>query len=251
MEFLLSSQILEKFVEQTNLKVSKQVNPKWDASNQLSVDELKQYIAIDIYMDVVVRKGSVKTYWERTIWGDNFIKSIVTRDRFMAIRDNLTCTDTSDMTEAERAERNRLDGFWTIADLFDKLVENFQTYYIPYRRVSIDEMCIFFKGRHRCRCYNPNKPNKWHFKPVHMLSSFPPKRVEVERNDINAQGQFERLPVGCPTVVKEYNSSMGAVDMNDQKAAYYDARFRVQARWQPRMTRRGLKTALVKLYSNF
>ena len=24
-------------------------------------------------------------------------------------------------------------------------------------------MCVF-KGRHRCRCYNPNKPEKWHFK---------------------------------------------------------------------------------------
>ena len=25
-------------------------------------------------------------------------------------------------------------------------------------------MSIYFKGRHRCRCYNPNKPEKWHFK---------------------------------------------------------------------------------------
>lgn len=29
---------------------------------------------------------------------------------------------------------------------------------------NIDEMSIAFKGRHKCKCYNPNKPHKWHFK---------------------------------------------------------------------------------------
>jgi len=28
----------------------------------------------------------------------------------------------------------------------------------------IDEMAIAFKGRHRCKRYNPNKPDKWHLK---------------------------------------------------------------------------------------
>ena len=96
-----------------------------------------------MYMDIVIRKGSVKNYWEKTVWGDKFVQSAMTRDRFIAIRDNLTYTDTSDISDAERARRNSVDGFWTIASLFGKLMQNFQTYYIPYRRVSIDEMCVF------------------------------------------------------------------------------------------------------------
>ena len=29
---------------------------------------------------------------------------------------------------------------------------------------NVDEGVFGFKGRHRARCYNPNKPEKWHFK---------------------------------------------------------------------------------------
>ena len=34
----------------------------------------------------------------------------------------------------------------------------------PYQCITIDEQCCPWKGRHKCRCYNPNKPEKWHFK---------------------------------------------------------------------------------------
>jgi hypothetical protein len=40
----------------------------------------------------------------------------------------------------------------------------FQHYYECGHCLSVDEMCIFFKGRHCCRCYNPQKPHKWHLK---------------------------------------------------------------------------------------
>jgi len=29
---------------------------------------------------------------------------------------------------------------------------------------DVDELCIGFKGRHKCKCYNKDKPNKWRFK---------------------------------------------------------------------------------------
>ena len=32
------------------------------------------------------------------------------------------------------------------------------------QNVDVDEQCISWSGRHICRCYNPNKPEKWHFK---------------------------------------------------------------------------------------
>ena len=32
------------------------------------------------------------------------------------------------------------------------------------QKVDVDDQCIPWSGRHICCCYNPNKPEKWHFK---------------------------------------------------------------------------------------
>ena len=88
----------------------------------------------------------------------------MSRDRFWKISSNLHWMDTSFYTEEEKRQRKQQDGFWTVKEFLDMLSANFQFYYECGQYLSIDEMCIFFKGRHKCKCYNPNKPNKWHFK---------------------------------------------------------------------------------------
>jgi hypothetical protein len=151
-------------VTETNKRVAAQVNPVWDESNKLTVEELKRYFSIDMYMDLVQRRGDIKNYWNLGKRGDPVVKKIMSRDRFLNIRNNLTHLDTSDVSPENRAQNNARDGFWTVDNLFDELHKKFQNYFKPYKKISIDEICVFYKGRHRCRCYNPMKPNKWHFK---------------------------------------------------------------------------------------
>ena len=81
-------------------------------------------------------------------------------------------------------------------------------------------------------------------KPDHIISS-PPKKSSVLRLIKNNNEVWERKSVPCPTTVKAYNQTMGAVDKSDQLAAYYDARFRCSGRWQPRMERKARKNALI------
>lgn len=375
MELIYDEEILGRYVEQTNLKVSKQPEEHraWKENKKLTIGELKKYLAVDLYMDIVVREGSVGIYWSTGMWGDDFVKSVFGRDRFLRIRSNLTWTDTTDVPPAERAARNAVDGFWTITGLFDAVKNKYQKFYTPTSKLSIDEVCVFFKGRHRCRCYNPSKPNKWHFKiyalcdasngfvydwflyrgkderrpvgssaseypvdkltsdnpqlhnkgyllsadnwfsscklvqrlqegkgigyvgtirtnrqgfpreavfpktgagvrargsmkcmkitingmqyyltswqdtkPVHILSTFAPKKVTVRRMIRGgANGQWIRSDVPCPTSVPVYNDGMKGCDVSDQNNAYYDARRRVQGRWQPRLDRRVLKTSAI------
>jgi hypothetical protein len=369
LELFFDDEILEHYMQQTNLKVSKQPEQEraWDEGSCLTTEELKKYLAVELYMDIVVREGDIKGYWSRDMWGDPFIQSIFPRKRFLSIRTNLTWMDTTDIAAAERAVRNAADGFWSITGLFDLINGKFKNYYTPYSKLSIDEMCVFFKGRHRCRCYNPSKPNKWHFKiyalcdafngyvydwflyrgkderrppqftaseypiekltadnpsihnkgyllsadnwftscniaqrlrehqgiqyvgtirtnragisraaifpktgagtiksmkntingfdyyvtswqdnkPVHILSTFRPKRVSVTRMIKGADGRWAETNIPCPTTVPVYNDVMKGCDLSDQHTAYYDARRRVQTRWQPRLERRVLKTAVV------
>ena len=58
--------------------------------------------------------------------------------------------------------------------------ESFGSNWNPAQCLDIDKQ---LKGRHKCRCYNPKKPEKWHFKiygisatayPIHALLE-PPK----------------------------------------------------------------------------
>ena len=59
---------------------------------------------------------------------------------------------------------NQNDGFWAVAPFCDQLSEKFHHYYKCGQFMDVDEMCIFYKGRHRCRVFNPLKPNKYHLK---------------------------------------------------------------------------------------
>ena len=161
---LYYDEIIEQYVEQTNNKNSNQASPDWDEENELTLEECRRWFAADLYTDVVQRKGDLKGYWSKEPWGDSFIKSLFTRDRFLAIKRNLTWLDTSNISVQERRQRNADDGFWTVTSLIEKAREKFIFYYKPSSKLSVDEMTVFFKGRHRYRFYNPNKPAKWHFK---------------------------------------------------------------------------------------
>ena len=83
------------------------------------------------------------------MWGDAFVKSVFTRDRFLLIRSNLTWAYISDITPTERIARNAVDGFWIIAVLFDAVKAKFQKINTPTSKLSMDEVCVFFRGRPR------------------------------------------------------------------------------------------------------
>jgi hypothetical protein len=136
----------------------------WEAADNLTIAGLKRFFAVDLYMDVVERKGDIRGYWSNSVWGDDYVRELLSRDRFLLIRYNLTWTNTANLSSEERSQKNTENGFWTVSSLFTKLNTLYQTFYKPLPHLSVDEMCIFFKGRHRCRCYNPSKPNKWHLK---------------------------------------------------------------------------------------
>lgn len=68
------------------------------------------------------------------------------------------------MEPALQAAYRRAHPFYQVEGLVETLQNRFRRYYRPGQLVDIDEQCIPWKGRHRCRCYNPKKPVKWHFK---------------------------------------------------------------------------------------
>jgi hypothetical protein len=76
----------------------------------------------------------------------------------------LNFCDHWNLTSEEFARRQKKSAFWQIEELVQECNKHSQHYFRLGHRISIDEACIPWKGRHRCRCFNKNKPSKFHFK---------------------------------------------------------------------------------------
>lgn len=68
------------------------------------------------------------------------------------------------MPESERVAAKAADQFYLVARFVERMAEISRSYWRLDQFIDIDEISIYYKGRHKCRCYNPNKPEKWHFK---------------------------------------------------------------------------------------
>ena len=63
-------------------------------------------------------------------------------------------------------------------------------------------------------------------KPVHCLSTFPPKKSLVTRHGKDRRGRLVRHRIHRPTIVSIYNKGMGGTDLFDQFSSYYRTSFR-------------------------
>ena len=73
-------------------------------------------------------------------------------------------TDYAEFTPDEITAHKESDPFCAVTELKKDLNERFRFMLKPDQFLDIDEQCIPWKGRHKCRCYNKSKPVKRHFK---------------------------------------------------------------------------------------
>ena len=88
LELLFTNSILQRFVDNTNSFAG------WVEGQRTNVRELKKYFGVVLYMGISTRP-SRRMYWENSKYGDPWIKSQFTRQRFFDITRNLHWLDTS------------------------------------------------------------------------------------------------------------------------------------------------------------
>lgn len=168
LELLLTDAVVETFVLKTNKYANAKRQGAWKA---LSIDELKKYFALVLYMSLVQRP-TLEMYWEDGNLGDAFVKTTMRRLRFFEITHHLHWENTADLyTPEARQAKNKTDGLWSVNGFLQALSTNFKSYYQCGQCIHVNEMCIFMKGKHRCRCYNPVKVHPWHLKAYALLDS--------------------------------------------------------------------------------
>ena len=70
----------------------------------------------------------------------------------------------NDNSQMPPSNSRGFDPFFKLAPLLNLTSHNFHLRYRPHLELSIDEAIVGYKGRHRLKMYNPNKPQKWGFK---------------------------------------------------------------------------------------
>jgi hypothetical protein len=152
--------VCAQFVDATNEYAHDTHKAEWV---KLTVLEFYAFIGIILYMGIV-KLPSRAMHWQNGIFNQSYVATVMTRNRFDAIMSCWHWVNTAKFTEAERTTKNRQDGFWSVGGLLTILRGLFKQFYRLSQPCDIDEQTIGFKGRHRAKCYNPNKPQKWHFK---------------------------------------------------------------------------------------
>ena len=109
LDLLFNEEVLDRFVVNTNSWVRKQAKPAWTPENDITRKKLKKYFGLVLFMGVVDRPARAM-YWETGVFGDDFVKSVMPRNRFDSISFSLHWLDAADVTADERKAKNKADG---------------------------------------------------------------------------------------------------------------------------------------------
>ena len=126
--------------------------------------EMRLYLAIVCYMGVVRVPSRRHVFDPSSIYSQEWVFSKMSHTRFDAISRCLHSDSPWNFTPQQREEKNKRDPFWQTDAFCERLSENFSTYWTLGQCSDLDECTCGFRGKHKCRCFNPAKPHKYHFK---------------------------------------------------------------------------------------
>jgi hypothetical protein len=164
---LLTDELISMLVENTN-KYARSSAYRTTARGKewrdVDAAEMRLYLSIVFHMGVV-RVPSRKHVFDRAgLFGQEWIFSKMSKYRFSAISRCLHSDAPWDLSELERERMNREDPFWQIDKFCEQMASNFMMYWILGQCSDLDECSCGYRGKHKCRCFNPMKPEKYHFK---------------------------------------------------------------------------------------
>jgi hypothetical protein len=154
--------IINTFITATNSFAADSHRQSW---KPLNAEEFNVFLAVIIWFGVN-RLPDRQMAWvsSRNPFYNFFVSTCMSRTRFNDIMACWHWQNNFNMPNEERRQLNRANGFWSVQEFVDSLDESFKREHRPQQFICIDEQCIACKSRHRCKCYNPQKPEKWHFK---------------------------------------------------------------------------------------
>ena len=184
----LTDLIMEKMLTATNAYGNLYIRGwKKDAD----MDELNAFLGIVLFMGLI-GYPSRKDLFSLGPCRNDFVRSVIQRDRFEQLLHAWHYEDYSQYSAQQIINNKKDDPFWPVTAFCNDIRARFRALYIPGQRIDIDEGCIPFKGRHKCRCFNKDKPHKRHLK-LYCANDSETKYLWDFRE---YRGKAERRPAG-------------------------------------------------------
>jgi hypothetical protein len=175
-KLLFSDDMLDRLVAATNKAAAEhprvkdlvRIKRSWKPVTRQS---LLLWLGIAVYLGVV-KIQSRKTAWsKKSIFRQRWVSGHMCLEQFDNILNCVNFCDHWNLSDEDFKRRNNRYVFWQVEELIKECCTNSQAYFKMGHRISIDEACIPWKGRHKARCYNPKKPHKFHFKKFMLNDS--------------------------------------------------------------------------------
>ena len=138
---------------------------KWKDINE---GDLKIFLAHIIAMGLT-RKSNMTRYWsQEKILESPWFGKYMSKNVFQLLLANLHLNDNS---KQPRNNSVLFDPLYKVRPLVDLVTEKFKQVYKPKCELAFDEGCMPWKGRLKFKCYNPQKPNRFHIKLFQVSES--------------------------------------------------------------------------------
>ena len=156
---LFTPLMIDHFVTATNAYAHFHGATKWVDTDNV---EMKAFIGVILYLGIC-KYPNRKMAWSPAE-GSAKLRGMMTKKRFELILSYWHYTDFTTLSKPQLEEVKKNDPFWGVSDFCRHAADRFEAAWNPGQDLDIDENTCGWKGRHRSRCYNPKKPQKWHFK---------------------------------------------------------------------------------------
>jgi hypothetical protein len=134
----------------------------------------------------------LRWYWHGTMAQERVVEIMPSYHFFCKMTQDLHLFNTADFNPEEQAVKNKQNAFWKLGTLVEDLNLLFTALRIALRDLTLDEFTIAFKGRHRARCFNKDKPEKYHLKGFSLNEAGTGYCISFYMY----QGKDEQRPVG-------------------------------------------------------
>lgn len=144
-------------------KVNAHPNRRSRPPREYKPSDILRFVGCNLMMGVH-RLPNTKLYWKTPHNQPLVTRFVPTYLEYKTMCRDLHYVNTAAIPRSEQAARNQVDSFWKLGDFLQLLSSSFESARIPRPDLTLDEFCVPWKGRHRARCYNKDKPEKFHLK---------------------------------------------------------------------------------------
>jgi hypothetical protein len=128
-----TDEIIGQFVLATNAYGRKH-NKKWE---DCTASEFRSFLAVILILGVVQYPNRTLAFSEG-VFGNSFIRSVFTLDRFNALVTAWHYEDMTEMTQQERQNAMKSDPFYPVKSFTDIMAQRFMTMYNCGQKIDID-----------------------------------------------------------------------------------------------------------------